>query len=121
MKGNWGGGATPTRDISISLPDNQLVDASQRLGEVATQLRSLIPLLSTDQIEGLLDDQFELFEGRTVSARVARSITAWAEAGQKERSIPGRSRHLPKRRKVVVGTTEDCQSGEQTLDESDEK
>ncbi|KAI9763410.1 MAG: hypothetical protein M1840_000541 [Geoglossum simile] len=85
MEDDWDGEtAPPTGSAPAQLPYNQQVETSQRLEDIVAHLRLLIPLLSTEEIERLLDSQFKLFRERAVSAHVARSITTWTEASLEE-------------------------------------
>jgi hypothetical protein len=87
IEDGWDGEtAPPAGSAPAPLSYSQQVEPSQRLEDIVAHLRLLIPLLSVEEIERLLDSQFKLLRERMVNARVARSITTWTEASLEERS-----------------------------------
>ncbi|KAI9778005.1 MAG: hypothetical protein M1839_008410 [Geoglossum umbratile] len=85
MEDGWDG---ETALPQVGAPhDIQQVDIDKQLVAISIGLGSLAPLLSAEQIERLLEEQFKLFEGSAVSTRVAGTIATWAETAPQERSV----------------------------------
>ncbi|KAH0541814.1 hypothetical protein FGG08_003769, partial [Glutinoglossum americanum] len=60
-------------------PTEEEANVNQELARVEEELRRLVPLLSAEGVEGLLDHLIKLCEDHRASPRVARLLAKWTE------------------------------------------
>jgi hypothetical protein len=88
MENDWDGDPKPPRIISAQSPTRRQLSISQQLAKVEEDLRSLVPLLTSENVEKLLGCHIRLCRGR-VGPRVERLLGAWAEAGLEDQGGEG--------------------------------